>query len=326
MDVTKFFEPVQKFTGYLVSRFSLLIVSLLLVAYTTSRPVTDEFKKIVSYSVPVDVLDGLGIKGENQPIFISIVALLLLVSILELHEKLLHFLNRFAPVKFSTRSNSGPDPFESFGPLVWRGYCKQLNYNELRELYLLTLTKVDIEARPISRRAEVFDFIPGWIFLLLLIYFFAPGEFLISGFAVLKLAFVLVLTGLVWELFSGSDHVYQSFRVSREALSILIDKRLHDFEELSDEQREMLVRYCKMVPTQPWRVPVLYFPWKSYAGGVLTYAKVCRDDWKSGRWSRRPWIRALLDLLEEQKTFPALARFARQVRRSIRGDVQVASE
>jgi hypothetical protein len=275
MDITKFFEPVQKFTSYLVDRVSLILITYLLVAYVTNRSLLEYAKQRASYQLPSGVLESIGIKGDNQTIFVAIVALLVLVAVLEIHEKILQLLNLFSPISFSTHSYYGEDAFAGSAALVWRGYCRQLDLSELQNLFRLTVTKLQIEGRPRVRRTEVFDFIPAWLFLLLLMLIFLPKTIAISSFAVLKTVLLLLFMGLVWQLYRGRDYDAEMYRVHNLALAALVENKPHDFEVLNHQQREQLAQRQKAMSSysKPWHVPVLDSPWIRFARDVTAYAR-----------------------------------------------------
>src|SRR5215467_10871317 len=50
------------------------------------------------------------------------------------------------------------------------------NFGSLRNLFQLTVSKLGLESQPITRRTELFDLIPAWFFLVLLLYVFAPRD------------------------------------------------------------------------------------------------------------------------------------------------------
>jgi hypothetical protein len=295
MDITKFFEPVQKFTSYLVDRVSLILVTYLLIAYITNRSILEYARQGVSYQLPSGFLEGFGIRGDNQTILVAIVALLVLVAVLEIHEKILQLLNLFSPVNFFTRSYDGEDAFSSFAPLVWRGYCRQLDLAELQNLFQLTVTKLQIESQPRTRRTEVFDFIPAWLFLSLLMLVFLPEGIVVYDFAVLKIALLLVFMGLVWELYRGRDSDAEAYRVHYLALASLIEKKPHDFEALNDQQRGLLTERQRTMRkySKPWRVPVLSCPWISFVRNVTAYIR-SRMEYRMSRGRlQTSWIATL---------------------------------
>jgi hypothetical protein len=296
MDITKFFEPVQKFTTYLIDRVSLILITYFLIVYVTNQSILEFVKQGISYQIPPGFLESFGIKGDNQTIFVAVVALLILVAVLEIHEKVLQVLNLFSPVYFSTYSYYGEDVFAGFAPLVWRGYCRQLDLGELQNLFQLTVTKLQMESQPRTRRTEVFDFIPAWLFLMLLIFIFLPKEIVVSDFGVLKIALLLLFMGLVWEMYRGRDSGAEEYRFHYLALATLIEKKPHDFEALDDQQRKQLAERRKSigVHSKPWSVPVLRCPWISFARNVTTYMRSRIEYRMSKGWLQNSWIAVLL--------------------------------
>jgi hypothetical protein len=274
MDITSIFKPLQKFTTYLVDRISLLLITYLLAIYLLNSQFVESFRQNIPYQPLFGIIGNSGITGDNQTILVVVVALFILVAILEIHEKILGFLNMFSPIAFSTNSYQGDDVFVSYAPLLWRGYCHKLNLGELQNLFQLTVSKLQVEDHPRTRQSEMFDYIPGWLFMLLLTFFFLPREMLAaSGMGFLKMALFLTIIGFVWELYRGRSYAYESSRVQYLALAALIERKSHDFESLSEQQNHELEERRKMFVqhSRPWRVPVIQFPWITFMREVAAY-------------------------------------------------------
>src|ERR1043165_2419404 len=113
MDVTKFFEPVQKFVTFFVDRFSLLLISLLLLHQIVSPEVLEQMRQSAEFRPLLGYFEVVGIKGDNQTILVVVIALFILIAALEIHEKILLILSLLSPVQFSTNSYYGEDVFYS---------------------------------------------------------------------------------------------------------------------------------------------------------------------------------------------------------------------
>lgn len=274
MDISNILKPLQKFTTYLVDRVSLLLITYLLAIYLLNSSVIESFRQNIPYQPLFGIIGNSGITGDNQTILVVVVALFILVAVLEIHEKILGFLNMFSPIAFSTHTYEGEDLFVSYSPLLWRGYCHKLNLGELQNLFQLTVSKLQAEDHPKARQSEIFDYIPGWLFMLLLTYFFLPREVIAaSGMGFLKLALFLIIIGFVWELYRGRSYAYESYRLQILALAALMERKSHDFENLSEQQNDELEGRQKTFKqhSRPWRVPVIQCPWISFVREVVEY-------------------------------------------------------
>lgn len=274
MDITKFFEPVRSFTSYLVDRMSLFFITCGLIFFTVNW---SSFGVQRSYfvDIPTDVLEKFGIAGDNRTVLAAVVGLLALVSVLEIHEKFLRLLNLFSPVQFSSYNSYDDFPFRSYGPIIWKGYCRQIDLEELRSLFHLMTVKMRYDVQPRSRKSEIFDFIPAWLFVLILTYVFIPrAELAISLFGVVGLLVVLVLIGLVWAFYNGNDSSADSYKINSLALAALLEKKPHEFVSFNHEQRDQLENYQKWnEPQKQWRVPILRFPWIDLVTSTINYIR-----------------------------------------------------
>jgi hypothetical protein len=274
MDIPNFFDPVRKFTTYLVDRVSLLLITYALIANLSNISLAHIYGQNSSYKPDVAFLHDWGLSTDNQTILVIVIALLVLTAILEIHEKLLSFLLMFSPISFSAKTYLGPSSFDTYAGLIWKGYCRQLNLDEVQNLFQLTVGNIRAKERPHSVQTELFDYVPAWLFLLFLLYLFAPasiGTASTGKFA--GIALMLVVVGLVWTLYRTSLFDYDTWRFEYIALGALLDRKAHEFVDLSEDQSKILVsRWSSSSKlARPWRVPIILCPWLSFAREATRY-------------------------------------------------------
>ena len=235
MDITKFFDPVRGIVEYLISRLGTFIVTMLILLINFDF--TELITKITDYSGQYRyLLDTIvnAISSENRSLLLTILIVFVFIGVLEAHAAILNFLDRVSPITFVPKPPTF-DPFEYDIGLIWKCYCRELDLNELQNLHDIRKSMEDPPRY--SAPIEIFDYISGWIFIIVILAFSIDVK---SGWTFMTTLIVLLIAGWLWAYRLAN---YFSSEASRRASFWLYEHRLHDPENLSKEQQKQLQEY-----------------------------------------------------------------------------------
>lgn len=237
MDFTKFFEPVRGIVAYLVSRTGTIIITfvLLFINFDFQRQIESLYFYRDKYSSEIAGTIGQ-MSSDNKSIVVTIVSLLVFIGILEAHSSILSFLNRLSPFTF-VGYRQDIDSLDFDIEFIWMCYCKNLDIHEMRKLH--DIRKSVESAEDYSSPSDVFDYVSGWIFILLIGYFYLETRSI--GILVFSL-FILFMAGL-FSTYRRMQYSSSGWEESRKAIFWLYENRLHDPQRLTENQARQLQSY-----------------------------------------------------------------------------------
>ncbi|MGX9412114.1 hypothetical protein ACWKT6_16170, partial [Mesorhizobium sp. 14Arga] len=147
-----------------------------------------------------------------------------------------NFLNRLSPFTFVSYAPNF-EPFENDIDLIWKCYSEKLDLGELEKLHQIRKSMEEPKRYPAP--TGIFDYISGWIFLMLILYFYLEIK---SASTFIESIFILLIAGWVWA-YRRAQYGSYGWEESRKAAFWLYEHRLHDPQKLTDEQQERLGEY-----------------------------------------------------------------------------------
>lgn len=239
MDFTKFFEPVRGIVGYLISRMATIIVTIVLLFINFDF--NKEFAEVFSYSSKYEDIFAKIVTTstqEDKSILVTIFIVFVIIGIIEAHSSILMFLNKLSPFTFVS-SYPNFDPFQIDVDFIWKCYCSKFSIEDLEKLH--QIRKAAEDAKNYSRPTEIFDYVSGWIFMLIIFLFYFEVR---STSTFLESIFVLLVAGWFWAYRQAQRGSF-GWEESRKAAFWLYEHRLHDPQQLTAEQQEILSKYHK---------------------------------------------------------------------------------
>lgn len=237
MDISKYFEPLEKFVNFIVSRLLEISFTFVILWFLLDDP-QEYLSAVVAWArtAIATVQTTLGIAQDQAILTFGVVVLFLVFFVFGVHSLLLGLASSWAPIRFSLYLGDASSYYDPL--LLWRGYGRKLTAREMLAYIKAYHEKHLLEQRKSATwKSGIGGQLHGYAFICMILFVFGVFDVIeVREILCLLASVVILLAGYVYQMTVIS--IMQSTERAAAALSTtdILEMRFHDFEDLAKDQ------------------------------------------------------------------------------------------